>query len=833
MTTRYSATPPARVSASHRRLSMRSMQWARALARRATARPLRALGVFIGAAAAVVLAAFLLTLPFVHLHAPPASFVVVDRSDSLLADIGFDADSGFGYWPMPVLPPRVAAATLALEDRRFWSHPGVDPVAIVRALRQNWRNDRRISGASTIAMQVVRLQQPAARTYLSKLKEAWLALALTARYGREAVLAHYLRIAPYANRAHGIAYAAQRYLSKPVGDLSWAEIAFLSAIPQAPSKMNPFRAPGRSRAIERGQRILTVLHGNGVITPAELTLAREQLAQLDVSAPRPRPDGALHALLQLERVVTQQRAALVAQGRFVLTTTLDLNLQRAIEDIANRSLTLWEAKGADNAAVIVLERGRNAVRTWIGSRGYFADAHGGAIDFTRVKRSPGSVLKPFIYALALERGHITPTTIMDDLPIGAEGIANSDRTYLGPMLPRQALSNSRNAPAAVLLKTIGADEGYSFLHELGLHNNERPARYYGLGVSVGALPATLEEVVGAYAVLANDGERRDFIWVEQQAAPAAKRLLSPATARQINLFLSDPIARLPSFPRMGTTEYSFPVAVKTGTSQGYRDGWTIAYSAKYLVGVWVGHRDARPMHNLTGAGSAADIAQQTMRLLHRREHDGLDDLAFPPPPGYVPVKVCALSGKRANGVCAPVFEEWFPPSQLPHEHDDVHQRVVIDSRNGQLAHADTPRAFAESRVFLQLPPRYADWATASGLPLMPAVLSSLDRGRGTRPVLLPAQFATTTRHQLQIVAPENAAQIFRDPEAPAGLNTIALSVIVTPKVEQVVWYIDGEPYAVVPFPYTARWAMTPGEHTIQARLPYGDARSAPVRVRVR
>ena len=219
-----------------------------------------------------------------HLAAPPPTFLLLDREGRFLGEVGAAAGRRARVLARRSRSAaRVVAATLALEDRRFWSHPGVDPKAVARAVSQNFRSGRRISGASTLAMQVARMQTPGARGYRRKAVEALTAVLLTARYGREDVLRHYLRIVPYGNRIHGISYAARRYFDKPVEDLSWAEIAFLSALPQAPGTMNPFLPAGRHRAAERGKRVLDWLAERGVLTPAEHELARRQIAELHLA----------------------------------------------------------------------------------------------------------------------------------------------------------------------------------------------------------------------------------------------------------------------------------------------------------------------------------------------------------------------------------------------------------------------------------------------------------------------------------------------------------------------------------------------------------------------
>ena len=748
-----------------------------------------------------------------------------DRRGRFLGELGGDETRGFGYWPIDELPERVVAATLVVEDRCFWRHPGVDPRALIRAAWQNLRHRERVSGASTIAMQVARMQRPGSRTYLRKGIEALTALTLTARVGRHQILRHYLEIVPYGNRIHGIAYAARRYLDKPVDDLSWAEVAFLTAIPQAPTRMNPFDLRGRRRAIERGRRILTLLRDEGELSRAELELALVEIADIRVPPRGERPREAMHAVFALQELLNLPEIRPTVESRPVVVSTIDLDIQREIAWMTFEAVDSWDRRGAGNAAAIVVDNATREVIAWVGSTDYFDERHAGAIDFARVERSPGSTLKPFLYALALERGTLRPEQILDDLNRGAGGIGNADERYLGPLLPRVALANSRNVPAAELLNRIGLEEGFAFLAELGLHDDTVAADRYGLGLAIGGMPVTLEALTRAYAALANDGIYGDLRLFRGQPERPTRRVLSEATARQITLYLSDPMARLPSFPRMGNLEYPMPVAVKTGTSSNYHDAWTVAYSNRYLVGVWVGHPDFRPMDRLSGYRSAAKLVRRIMLWLHDDETDGLEDVGFPPPRGAAPVRLCALTGRRATSACDRVVLEYFQPGTEPVDSCSAHLRRAVDVTTGSLASSRTPRDRIEIRTFTDLGPRYAEWQIAAGLPHPPKP----DPG-STPGWPMPHAGTAPPPSRIAITEPSENLRLLRDPETPADRSTLALRATVVPPVEQLVWYVDGTPFAIADHPYTVRWPLTPGRHSIQARLPFSDVRSKSVEV---
>jgi penicillin-binding protein 1C len=591
------------------------------------------------------------------LEAPGATAIVYDRHGQFLAQFG-DAQGGrieYGFWPVGAVPDRVARATLALEDRRFAAHPGVDARAVLRAIWQHLHGGK--SGASTIAMQVARMQHPAPRTLWAKAVEAGTALALTSRYGRAAILAQYLTLVPYGNGSHGIGHAARWYFDKPVADLSWAEIALLSAIPHAPAALNPLHAAGLQRARRRAARILDVLAAQGVIGAGEIDAARAQLAVLRVAAPPPRPVLALHAILRLRGMLA---GAAVDPRDPRIRADLDVSLQTQVAALAAARLAVWRNEGAQQVAVMVVSRRDRQVLAAIGSAG-FGTKPAGRIDFTAARRSPGSALKPFVYALALERGTLSPAQVMQDLPETSAGIGNADGGYLGAILPRQALANSRNVPAVTLLRQVGLQRSFDRLRALGLHDLDGGADRFGLSMAIGSLPTSLDRLMRAYGTLAEDGEDAPLEWYRGQALTPPRQLIPLPVARQVALFLSDPMARLPSFQRYGSVEYPFAVALKTGTSQGYRDAWVVAWSRDYEVGVWVGRADAGPMSRLGGAQSAADLAQAVLLRLHGVTRGDLVADGFRAPPGQVAVELCTTTGRAAGLGCASRLTEFVAP----------------------------------------------------------------------------------------------------------------------------------------------------------------------------
>jgi penicillin-binding protein 1C len=770
------------------------------------------------------------------LIAPRASYYLVDRNTDFLAQVGQEKKYGYGYWPLTKLPPRVAAATLALEDHRFYLHPGVDPIAILRAVKQNFFAGKRVSGASTIAMQVVRMQHSRKRTIINKAIEAFAALLLTLRHDRELILKHYLRLVPYANQSHGIAHAARFYLNKPVEDLSWAEISFLAAIPQAPSLANPFHESGRKRARERGQRILTYLFLKQVLTAEEYELGQIQLEKIQINPDYKRKTALLHPIIKLEKMLTQLPAE---NQKYNLVTTIDIKLQESMAKTGLNFLKSIKKDKVNNLAAVIIKRKNMEVLVWLGSGDYF-NTEAGSIDFASKSRSPGSLLKPFIYAKALEDKKISGATILDDL-YTSRGMGNADHQFLGPMLPRQALGNSRNVPAINLLKKTGMEKTYDFFRQLGIHNSNHEASYWGLGLAIGSLPSSLEQIIQAYSIFTNDGKYQKLQWYKGSPNNQKYRFLSKGVSRHISLMLSDPEARLPSFQRMGPLEYPFSVAVKTGTSQGYRDGWTIAWSKDYLVGAWIGRHDATPMKKAGGSVCAA-LVQKILIELHKDWQSGMADLSFPRPIDYRNEEICSYTGKLATSGCDRKLLEWFP-AEFKLESAPELVSIIIDKKTGRPATDKTPEIRKKQKIFLNIPMRYKSWAKTNNMPEpLPAEFSLLQQNSiniqtqvpviDTRNFTRGMAFLDKEPIKLTITSPRDGLKLIQDHTIPDSSNTIALRVEISESVEQVLWYVDGTPFKLATAPYSVRWPLKRGRHNFEARLPYRKEKTKIVSVEV-
>jgi penicillin-binding protein 1C len=570
------------------------------------------------------------------------------------------------------LPSQLVEATLAAEDHRFWRHPGVDPIAIARAAVRNVWSGRRMEGGSTITQQTIklllargRLNLARGRGWRGKVSEAVLALRLEHRLSKREILARYLNLASYGNQLAGAERASRAYFGASASMLTPAQAACLAALPQRPSTFNPYRDARPARV--RQQRIIRRMQALGLLSNEETTQALAERLR------RSREPSAFAAPHFVEMVLAAYGDARPAE----VQTTLDAGLQADVQGIIQRERAALDRAAARNVAVVVLDNATGGWLAWEGSGDYADEEHGGRINVAVTPRQPGSALKPFTYALAFEQGH-GPASVLPDVPshfpTAEPGVLYSPRNYdgrfRGPLRARLALAGSENVPAVALLSELGVPGLLRFLRHSGFSTFDKTAAHYGLGLTLGNAEVRLDELVAAYAVFARGG-----VWLPPQATshratserthePASQdrvRVVSGRTAFWITDILSDLDAREYAFGRGGSLEFPFPVAVKTGTSQAYRDNWTVGYTREVTVGVWVGNFDREPLRSSSGVAGAGPIFHSVMLAAVSRLRGPVTIDERPlmaPPDGLTRRRICALSGLDANAWCPTQTTEW-------------------------------------------------------------------------------------------------------------------------------------------------------------------------------
>jgi penicillin-binding protein 1C len=739
------------------------------------------------------------------------SIEVVDRHGQLLRLV----PDGAGERVLPVDPERVSPhlieAVLAAEDQRFFYHPGVDPFALLRAAWQDLSAGRIVSGGSTLTMQLARIIAPRPRGLRAKLAQIALAVRLELAMSKRELLGHYLGRAPMGSRVIGFEAAARVYLGKPASQLSPAEAALLAAIPRSPSLTNPWR--GRAMLSQRRDWILDRMRTERVLDEVAWQAARSEPVVL---ADDPLRYPAPHFLARVLDEVAAMSAVKVV-------SSLEPALQQRVEVAVRRQLDALANHGVGSIAVVILDLERDEWLAIEGSGGFW-DRPGGQIDGSRRARQPGSALKPFTYAAAFDRG-LSPAAVLPDLPRSfpwADGTwtpRNYDGLFHGPLLARSALACSVNVPAAFVLGAIGPDTLLDELRAAGVTTLRGDASIYGLGLTLGAGEVRLDELVGAYGALLRGG-----VWRPAHAWRAVidargevrrrphrqleRRVCTVEAAAQVTDILADPEARAPAFGVWSVLRLPFPAAVKTGTSEGFRDNWCIGGTRSVVVGVWAGNFDRAAMGNVSGVAGAGTVWREAMlawaEVVKPHQEAALQRPLVPNVTRLQATAVCSLSGLAPGPDCQHTTLELLAPSQTPARRCDWHHRR------------------ADGALAVRWPALYRAWAVDEALLTRTDAIASAANE--------PASDDASAHVGIVVTAPASGDAFVISPELPRRYQSIELRCAVAAAGQEVVWLVDGVESMRTVAPFSARWQLTGGRHRIAARA--GKRVSAPVEITV-
>lgn len=597
---------------------------------------------------------------------------VEDRQGRLLRELLSRAETRSEWVGLEHMTPYLVSALIAAEDTRFFRHHGVDPPAIVRAFSQNLKAGRIVSGASTITMQLARILSPGPRSFGRKLIQALSALKIETGHSKEEILEEYLNRVPCGNLVYGIPAAARLYFGKSTQTLSPAEAAFLVALPQAPSAMNPFKRS--DLALGRRNHILKRMALLGFLSSPEAARAVTEPLNLNDY------QHSFHA----PHFVDYIRSTLPKKSEGVVKTTLDIELQEQIENLTRQTVDRNRDRGITQAAVLVMDHRTREVLAWVGSYDFFDTKEGQNSGVTSL-RQPGSTVKPFTYAVALDSG-LTPATVIDDRPIdfgldrGVYSPSNYDDRFHGEVPLRTALASSLNVPAVKVLSQVGLGRVYDKMKAAGLTSLTEEPDFYGLGLTLGCGDVTLLELANAYATLAQGGLFREPVLFLPQSQPdqptpaKTRRVFSPQAAYLITDILSDDTARATGFGRDSLLDMPFPCAAKTGTSKNFRDNWTVGYTSSIVVAVWAGNFDARPMGLVSGISGAGPLWRQVMRLVSTY----YPPEPFPKPNGLTEKIVCSDTGLLAGKDCPNTRIELFMENHTPSGYCLLHKSSPPD-----------------------------------------------------------------------------------------------------------------------------------------------------------
>jgi penicillin-binding protein 1C len=710
---------------------------------------------------------------------PVPSFSIVDRHGLLLRTTRAPDGSRAGWIGLAEIDPDIIRAFLAVEDERFYEHNGIDLFAVARATRDNLRARRVVSGASTITMQAARMLRSIPRSWPGKLRQMTWALRLDAHLDKQSILELYLNRLPLGQGTVGVSAAAALYFDASAAELSLGQAALLAALAHAPSRDNPLVAP--QRAAERRELVLARLADLGYADSAEVAAALEEPL---IARTNRTPFLAPHFTMRILQWAEQRGQLMGTEWR----TSLDLDLQTALEAEVRHTIDVLSDRRVEHAAAVVLDNGSGEVLAWVGSPDFWADT-AGQVDMVVSRRQPGSALKPFLYGLALDRG-FTAASILPDIPLtyrtptGAYSPRNYDRRFRGPVRVREALASSYNVPAVELADRLGPGALLNTLHQAGFSSLQGSADHYGIGLALGNGDVTLLELANAYRSLIAGGVWRPYTWlaagsVADAESPVERRVLSETAAHIVLDILSDPVARIPGFGLDTPFEFPFTVAAKTGTSRRFTDNWAVGTTNAFTVAVWVGNFSGRPMAGVSGITGAGPLLHRAVLQTARRYPPG--GLHGPADAGAVPMEICRLSGLLAHSEC-PARVEWFKPGTEPNQACDWHQ-------GGHLV----------------LPPEYTEWLDQQGGDNAFAAAAAANSGNGV-----------TYAQRFRIVTPQDGDRYAIPANTDLRYATIALRAVGNTGSGPIRWWVDGVEIA------GPRWQLQPGAHTIRAQAETGD-----------
>lgn len=544
-------------------------------------------------------------------------------------------------WALPVpleeMGTWMPKVTVALEDRRFFSHPGADLISLLRAMVQNMRAGKVISGGSTITTQLIRLSVPRERTLRNKVLEFWQAIQLERLMTKNEILEFYLNKAPFGSNIRGIEAAARAWFNKPAKELSLSEAAILAGLLRGPAFYRPDRHPERVLALR--DRLLERLEELGTASPDEIRRAKLE----------PIPSTRFPISSSCREASAHAAAQGLSPGLSDRYGRIRSSIDRKMQDIAEQELRL-ALSGLPReitAAAVIVENKTGLVRAYVGNIRGEGDGPASWVDCGSSPRSPGSLLKPFAYALAFESGKLTPSSLLADTPMsmGQTAPRNFDRLYRGPVSARTALSDSLNVPAVRVLRDIGQNRLLDLYRRLGFGRITKDAGWYGDSLVLGGCEVTLLEAAGAYRTLAVDGNAGFLSWIEEAPSTEKRKVISRGAAALTLDILKDERRLIPLY-REFFGEDGVVIAFKTGTSYGLRDAWTAAVTKPYTLVVWFGDPTGKPHQVLVGIKTSAPPA---VRIMRKITPPGTSWFEYPSE--VKKGEVCPLSGSPRNSLC--------------------------------------------------------------------------------------------------------------------------------------------------------------------------------------
>ncbi|MCK4233910.1 penicillin-binding protein 1C [candidate division WOR-3 bacterium] len=697
-----------------------------------------------------------------------------DRYGNLLQEVLSQNSTRSVEVSIDEISPYFLDAIIASEDKDFYQHKGVDYRAVLRAIYQNLKSKKVVSGASTITLQLARLIKPGERTVMKKVKEAYFAYRLEAGMDKKSILEEYINRLPMGGNLYGVEGAAKAYFGIPSSDLTLAQATFLASIPNSPNKLNPYH---NLKEIKKRQRyVLEKMNKQGLIPKERIEGVLKEYVLLK---PQISSFLAPHFVFRLMHILQKD-----AQK---VRTTIDCKLQKMVKEQVSKVIFRLKRFNVTNAAVILFDNHTGEILAYVGSADYFNKENEGENNGVSSTRQPGSTLKPFLYLLAMEEG-FNPTTVISDIPTyyrmpkGIYSPKNYSDEFHGPMRLREALANSLNVPAVKVLAKIGVGKFLTRLNEYEFYSLDRDADYYGIGLVLGGGEVTLYELTRAYMCLARMGSFipvKDVLTIngeKQSESFEGKTISTPALNYLIADILSDKFARTSEFGFNSVLNLPFQCGVKTGTSFRFCDNWTVGFTRDYTLGIWVGNFDHSPMQKVSGISGAGPIFANIMQMLY---NDKKWPEKFPLPDDLVKVPICPLSGKRPTQNCQSIIEEIIPERDLlSYEKDSCNMHIHYGKE-----------------VFTVLPARYREWAEEIGIEILPV--------------------EHFQQQEFTISNPKDGAVYHRLSNLSPEYQSIKFEHKSSNKEERVKWFLNGDFLRTTYIDHTFLWQIKPGNYTLK------------------
>lgn len=697
-----------------------------------------------------------------------ASLQICDRNGKLLREI-LSKDYKTSTWvKLDEISSHMLQATILREDKRFFSHFGIDPIGLGRAIFDNFKHRRIVSGGSTITMQVAKMALNLKnRNILNKLIEMIYALKLELHLSKKEILEIYLNRTPYGNQNYGIEAAAKFYFQKSCRQLSLGESSILALIPKSPITLNPYRNP-EAVLKEKGKLLKSLYAKNLIDSLTFLCAVKESLNivpnNLNFEAPH-FVDYIVQKINGLEKNLPKR-----------IITSLDLDLQNNLERMLTTTLKSLNGYNVNQGAVLVMDTKTGEILAMVGSKDYF-DEEEGQVNGCLALRQPGSSIKPFLYALALESGipasYVLPDTLLEFQLWDGTRFAprNYGDKYHGPTRVREALASSFNIPTVYLLEQLGVQRFHNLLKELNFTSLNKDASFYGLSLGLGASEVSLLEMVNGYRSIVREGiweGERSVFNIEGVSNTNYKRVFSKEAVYIITNILSDNSSRIKSFGEDSPLNLPFPCASKTGTTKDFRDNWCIGFTRKYVVGVWVGNFDGSPMEGVAGISGAAPLFHDIMIELQRKEYPP----KFEEPASLVHEKICAKTGKLVTAYCPDVIEEIFINGTEPKQSCDIDCSEMV----------------------------------AAGFNL---------RDSASRNLKVATTISHNNENGFEILNPSDGDIYKIDPQVSYAAQGISFRVSEDDTISEVIFKLDGKIIGQRKYPFEYLWRPAPGEHKLE------------------